>query len=83
MTYTYTWANPENTGLIRTDEGGNQDLIPTNPANRDYAAFVASGATAAPYVAPPVLPEPTLLERLESLGIDIDELTTEITSRQS
>lgn len=54
MTYTYTWANAEQTAIKREDTDGNVVFIPTDPRNRDYAAFLASGDTAADYVAPPV-----------------------------
>ena len=53
MTYTYTWANTEQSSLIREDENGKTASIPTDPANRDYAEFLASGATAGDYVPPP------------------------------
>ena len=58
MTYTYTWANPEQTSLIREDENGKTASIPTDPANRDYAEFLSSGATAGDYVAPPPSTDP-------------------------
>lgn len=58
MTYTYTWANPEQTSLIREDENGKTASIPTDPANRDYAEFLSSGATAGDYVPPPPSTDP-------------------------
>ena len=58
MSYTYTWANPEQTSLIREDENGKTATIPTDPANRDYAEFLASGATADDYVPPPPSTDP-------------------------
>ena len=54
MSYTYTWTDAEQTGLRRENTDGNVAFIPADPANRDYAAFLASGDTAADYVAPPV-----------------------------
>ena len=54
MTYTYTWADADQSSLKREDADGNTAFIPTDPANRDYAAFLASGDAAADYVAPPV-----------------------------
>jgi len=53
MSYTYTWTNAEQTGLKREDDQGNTAWVPTDPANRHYAEFLASGDTAADYVAPP------------------------------
>ena len=42
MTYTYTWADTEQT-ILQRDDGA---FIPTDPANRDYAEFLSSGAVA-------------------------------------
>ena len=78
MTYTYTWALPEKTALSREDENGKVTSIPTDPANTDYAEFLESGATAAPYVAPPE-PEPLTTEQkmdrlLSDYGLSRNEL---------
>jgi len=40
MQYSYQWANPEQSALIRTDKNGNRDYIPTAKHNRDYAEFL-------------------------------------------
>ena len=53
MTYTYTWTDAEQTSLKREDDQGNTAFIPADPANRDYAAFLASEEVAADYVEPP------------------------------
>ena len=78
MTYTYTWTDAEQTTLKREDENGNVVGIPADPGNRDYAEFLSSGATAAPYVAPPTPPEPTTEEKVNRLlsdyGLSRDEL---------
>ena len=42
MTYTYIWSDAEQTTLLR-DDGA---FIPADPANRDYAEFLSSGAVA-------------------------------------
>ena len=76
MTNTYTWVNAEQTGLKREDDQGNVTWVPTDPANRDYAEFLASGDTAADYVA---LPEPAPLtteEKLNAAGLTVEELRT-------
>jgi hypothetical protein len=74
MSYTYTFSNAEETTLKREDEQGNVVFIPNDPANRDYAEFLSSGATAAPYVAPeppaPLTPE----QKLAASGLTVDEL---------
>jgi hypothetical protein len=76
MSYTYTWANAEQTQLKREDTDGNLAFVPTDPANRDYADFLDSGETAADYVAPPAPPEPTPEEKLAASGLTVDELKT-------
>ena len=73
MTFTYTWANPDNTALVRSDNA----VIPVAEENRDYREFLASGATAAPYVAPapPAPPAPpTAAEKLAAAGLTVEEL---------
>jgi hypothetical protein len=74
MTYSYTWSDAEQSTLKREDTDGNIAFIPTDPNNRDYGEFLASGATAAPYVAPPPPPVPTMTEKLAAAGITLDEL---------
>ena len=74
MTYTYTWANAEHTSLKREDTDGNAAFVPADPGNRDYAEFLASGETAADYVAPPKPPEPTLQEKLAAAGLSAADL---------
>jgi len=76
MSYTYTWADAEQTSLKREDTDGNLAFVPTDPANRDYADFLDSGETAADYVAPPAPPEPTPEEKLAASGLTVDELKT-------
>ena len=74
MSYTYTFANAEETTFKREDDQGNIVFVPTDPRNRDYAEFLASGATAAPYLEPPAPPEPTPEEKLANAGLTVDEL---------
>ena len=74
MSYTYTFANAEETSLQREDDQGNISWVPTDPLNRDYAEFLSSGATAAAYVEPPAPPEPTPEEKLAAAGLTVDEL---------
>ena len=78
--YTYEWTDAEQSGLKRTDTDGNAVIVPTNPANSDYRAFVASGEEAAPYVAPPE-PEPLTTEEkinrlLDDYGLSREEMIT-------
>ena len=74
MSYTYTFVDAKENTLKREDDQGNIAFVPTDPRNRDYAEFLSSGATAAPYVAPPAPPEPTAEEKLASSGLTVDEL---------
>ena len=69
----YTWANAEQTSL-KYEDNGQTWFIPTDPANRHYAEYLASGETAAPYVAPPAPPERTAEEKLAAAGLTVDEL---------
>ena len=74
MSYTYTFADAEETTLRREDDQGNVAYVPTDPLNRDYAEFLASGVTAAAYVAPPAPSQPTPEEKLARSGLTVDEL---------
>ena len=76
MSYTYTFANAEQTSLRREDDEGNTVLIPVTSGNRYYAEFLASGATAAPYVEPPAPADlRTDEEKLEqATGLTIAEI---------
>ena len=72
MTFTYTWANAAQTAIIRSDNS----VVPVAEENRDYQEFLASGATAAPYVAPkPLAAAPlTPAEKLKAVGLTVEEL---------
>ena len=78
MAYTYEFTDAEESGLRRTDEDGNVAFVPADPGNRDYAEYLASGDTAAAYVAPPAPPEPTTEEKVNRLlsdyGLTRDEM---------
>ena len=83
MAYTYTWTDAEETGLRREDADGNVAFVPADPGNRDYAAFLSSGATATAYVEPAyVAPEPTAIELLEArvAAIEADEISDDASS---
>ena len=74
MTFTYTFANAEETSLKREDEQGNIAWVPTDPANSDYAEFLRSRAEAAPYVAPPEPPPLTTEQKIARAGFNEGEL---------
>ena len=76
--FTYEWPDAEQDLLKRTDADGNVAWIPTDPANRDYAEFLSSAATPAPYVAPPE-PEPLTTQQkvdnmLAAYGLTREEM---------
>jgi hypothetical protein len=54
-----------------------QQWIPRDPANRDYAEFLAweaAGNTPDPAPAPPAIDDPTPLDRLIAAGLTVEEL---------
>lgn len=70
MTYTLTGS----TSILRDAD---QAWIPPDEANTDYQAYLAwlsEGNTPNPYVPPPAPPEPTITEKLASVGLTVDEL---------
>ena len=73
MTYYYT--DSTNKRITRNNGDGSNTTFPTDPANRDYAEFLSSGAIAEDYFAPP---EHTTEEKVNSLlsayGLTRDEL---------
>ena len=85
LQYTYTWTNAEQTSLKREDSEGNVVWVPTDPTNRDYAEFLASGAEAAPYVAPaepaPLTTEEKVNLLLADYGLTRDEMQAALATK--
>ena len=73
-TYTYQWANPEQAILIRTGSDGSSVSINPIPNNYMYEEFLASGATAAAYVAPPPPAPLTTEQKIAAAGFNEGEL---------
>lgn len=72
MTYTLISSRT----IIRDND---ETFIPFDEANTDYQAFlawIAEGNAPNPYVPPPAPPEPTIEEKLASVGLSIDDLKT-------
>ena len=64
--------------MLSRDDGW---FIPTEDGNRFYDEFLASGAVAADYVAPPEPPAPlTPAEKLAAAGLTVEELKALLTS---
>ena len=87
MTYTYSWADSEQSVLHRVSDTGEFASISADPDNSDYAEFLASGATAAPYVQPPA-PAPLTTEEkvnclLSDYGLTRDELRVALNTKDS
>lgn len=80
MSDTYAWVDADQTFLRRIDAEGNVTLIGTDPDSTSYQEFLASGAVAAPYVAPPEPAPQTTEEKvnrlLSDLGLTRSELLT-------
>jgi hypothetical protein len=73
MTYTYTWADAEQTTLKRDDNA----FIPTDPANTDYQEYLAwlsEGNTPDPAPTPVPVAPPTPAEKLAAAGLTVEEL---------
>ena len=75
MTYTYSWANADQTNLKRVDaEGYTLWINAEETTSSEYQEFLESGAVAAPYVAPPPPPPLTTEQKIANAGFDEGEL---------
>ena len=73
---TFAWADSDKSVLVRMDPESHS-YIPALDGNPEYAAFLASGESAADYV-PPAPAEPpaplSAAEKLAAAGLTVDEL---------
>ena len=88
MTYTYSWANAEQTNLKRVDSEGFTLWINAEVTDGpEYQEFLESGAVAAPYVAPPEPPPLTTEEKVNRLlsdyGLTRDEMQSALLAKGS
>lgn len=87
MSYTYTWVNAEQTMLKRENGGKPIGYISASPDSLGYQEFLESGATAAPYVAPPEPASLTTEEKVSKLltdyGLSREELKAVIYEEES
>ena len=86
MTVTYYWTTAEKDCLKRDNGDDTITWIPADPANADYAEFLASGAVAEPYPEGPPPPPPTTAEKVDQLLKDYnltrDELRAAFSATQ-
>ena len=76
MAYTYCFCDADSTSIKRTDEDGNEAIVPCAEGNRDYAAYLESAITADAYVAPADPTPLTPAEKLAAAGLAVGELKT-------
>lgn len=78
MTYTYYWANEEQTSIKAEAEDGQALWIPVCEGNRHYQEYLEADVSPYPYEAPPEPPPLTTEEKVNHLltdyGLTRDEL---------
>ena len=83
--FTYQWNDAEQTSLKRTSPDGSVAYVPTDPANRDYAEFLSSGATASAYVEPeppaPLSTEEKVNNMLAAYGLTREEMQAALAAK--
>jgi hypothetical protein len=70
----WQYFNPENTIVWRRWPNGRQDSCSVQAT--EFLAWIAEGNAPNPYVPPPAPPEPTIDEKLASVGLTLDDLKT-------
>jgi hypothetical protein len=70
----WQYANPEKTVVWRELSDGRQESCSIKA--KEFLAWIAEGNAPNPYVPPPAPPEPTIEEKLASVGLSIDDLKT-------
>jgi hypothetical protein len=77
MALPYRYASADQQAVYLLDENGGGITIPADPANRDYAAYLAwleAGNTPDPAPEPEPIPELTTEQKLEAAGLTVAEL---------
>jgi hypothetical protein len=70
----WQYANPEKTVVWRELSDGRQESCSIEAT--EFLAWIAEGNAPNPYVPPPAPPEPTIDEKLASVGLTLDDLKT-------
>lgn len=70
----WQYANPEKTVVWRELSDGRQESCSIEAT--EFLAWIAEGNAPNPYVPPPAPPEPTIEEKLASVGLSLDDLKT-------
>ena len=76
----YKFTDSANTVVAKIDDDGISRVSflasATGSYQEEFLAWIAEGNAPNPYVPPPAPPEPTIEEKLASVGLSIDDLKT-------
>lgn len=76
----YQFIDSKNTVVTKIDDDGLSRVSflanGEGPYQTEFLAWIAEGNAPKPYVSPPAPPEPTIEEKLASVGLSIDDLKT-------
>jgi len=76
----YQFTDSTNTVVFKFDDDGLARVSflvdADGPHQDEYKAWLAEGNAPNPYVPPPAPPEPTIDEKLASVGLTLDDLKT-------
>ena len=76
----YYFTDSTNTVVAKIDDDGLSRVSflvdAEGPYQTEFLAWIAEGNAPNPYVPPPAPPEPTIEEKLASVGLSIEDLKT-------
>lgn len=77
---TYQFADAKNNVVLKIDNDGLSRVSflanAKGPHQEEFLAWIAEGNSPSPYVPPPSLSEPTIEEKLASIGLSLTDLKT-------